>query len=242
MTERILHHDVVVMQPGYMPWLGYFDLACLADDFVIYDDVQFDKGGWRNRNRILNGAGPLWLTVPIVHRHPQEIRNVRIADTVWQAKHLRSIAQLYRRAPCFDEVFPMISRYLNGKRYDWLVDLCVTGHRVFCDLLGVVGRMHLSSELDIPKSGRTERLVEICRRFGASRYVSPDASAAYMGQDLWTAAGIELVYQRYPHPRYRQWETEFVSHLSIVDALMFAGVTAVRGWTGISHGKVRDGV
>jgi len=234
------HFDVAILQPGYLPWLGYFDLVAMADVFVLYDDVQFDKGGWRNRNRVLSGGEPLWLTVPIVQRFPQLITEVRIASKDWQAVHLRSIVQNYGKAPFFEEVFPHLEAYLSGRRYELLLDLCTEGHKLFTRLLGLATKTCLSSELGVDKAGRTERLVAICQKFQATRYISPDAAKAYMVPDLWSKAGIELAYQQYPHPKYPQFSGEFVSHLSVVDAMMFAGPEKVRTWLGISHPKRRQ--
>src|SRR3954463_11038883 len=94
---------LAVLQPGYLPWLGFFDQMRRADAFVYYDDVQFDKNGWRNRNRIKNAHGAQWLTVPVLQkgRAAQRICEVEIDNrTGWARKHIASIAQAYARAPC----------------------------------------------------------------------------------------------------------------------------------------------
>ena len=238
MAER--HFDVAIMQPGYLPWLGYFDLVATADVFVLYDDVQFDKGSWRNRNRIVGPVEPLFLSVPIrtAGRLTQSIRDTELADDRWRRVHLKTIAQTYRRAPFFDWCFPQIDRYLSEKPYRWLLDLCVDGHTALASLLGVTTPMKLSSEIGYQDAGKTQRLVAIARELGASRYVSADASKEYMVESLWDDAGIDIVYQNYPHPAYRQFVEPFQSHLSALDALMFAGPQA-SSFVGISHDKTR---
>ena len=127
MGER--HVDVAIMQPGYLPWLGYFDLVAMADVFVLYDDVQFDKGSWRNRNRIVGRGEPMFLSVPIrtAGRLNQLIRDTEVADERWQRTHLKTIAQTYRHAPFFDWCFPEIEKYLTARPYRWLLDVCVEG-------------------------------------------------------------------------------------------------------------------
>lgn len=234
-----VHRDVAIMQPGYLPWLGYFDLAATADVFVLYDDVQFDKGGWRNRNRILGPRDrPLWLTAPAVTagRLQQSIKDTVLTEDKWQVRHLRSIKQTYARAPFFDWCFPSIDSYLGQRRFKWLLELCLDGHHAIAGLLRLSAPVRLASELGFAGIGRTERLVAICTSLGASRYIAADASQAYMDEPLWARDGLSLVYQRYPHPVYPQFREPFVSHLSIIDALMFVG-PATRGYLGISHPK-----
>jgi len=218
-------HVVTVMQPNYLPWLGYFDLIALADTFVVYDDVQFDKHGWRNRNRLYRHPDPLWLTAPVVTagRMGQDIRDVRLADGTWPEKHLKTVRQVYARAPHFDWCFPALEAYLGGKSYAFLVDLCLDGHRALAQLLALDTPLRLSSELGFRGAGKTERLVAICQALGASRYLATSAGREYLDEPRWTAAGIELAYQDYPHPVYPQFGADFVSHLSVVDALMFVG-------------------
>lgn len=233
------HTDVTIMQPGYLPWLGYFDLVAVADTFVFYDDVHFDKGGWRNRNRILGPQGSAnWLTAPVITagRLSQPIRETALTPDAWQKKHLRTIQQFYSKAPHFDWCFPAIERYLSGKQYRWLIDLCLDGHRVFAKLLNIETPVRLSSELGFAGIGRTERLVAICRSQNATRYIAADASRAYMNEALWQEVGILLTYHNYPHPIYLQRDNRFVSHLSVVDALMFVGPNT-KTFIGISHSK-----
>lgn len=234
------HRDVCILQPGYLPWLGYFDQAAMADVFVLYDDVQFDNGGWRNRNRVLQNGSPLWVTVPVLRTNlfGQLVKDVRIANSHWQTKHLKSIQQLYSRAPFFDWCYSALDEYLTKRKYQWLVDLNVTGHEVLGGLLGIAWNVRMSSSIGYSGEGRTSRLVSICSSLGATRYISSDASATYMEEALWKEAGIELVYQHYPHPKYRQFDHPFVSYLSVVDALMFAGPQSC-DFVGISHSKSR---
>jgi len=229
-----------IMQPNYLPWLGYFDMAACSHLFVIYDNVQFDKHGWRNRNRLLARPAPMWITAPVVTsgHHGQSVRDTRLADGPWQSKHLKSIRQIYGKAPHFDWLFPELEVYLGFRSYRFLVDLNLDGHRLFTRLLGIDTPIRFSSELgaDVMALERTERLVTICTEFGASRYISASASRAYMIESLWTDSGIELHYQDYVHPTYPQPGGAFVSHLSALDALMWEG-PAARQFVGVSVPK-----
>lgn len=229
MAER--HRCVSIMQPGYLPWLGYFNLVAMADVFVIYDDVAYDKNGWRNRNRLLAQGQAQWITVPARHSGlgSQRLNKIRVDDNHWQGKHIKTIRQLYCKAPYFDWAFPELESYLNARPYKWLVDLCLEGHHRLCSMMQIDTPVKLSSELGIDFPGKTERLVEVCQLLGANRYISAAASKAYMNDQLWEDAGIELIYQDYPHPTYSQGSAApFVNHLSVVDALMWVGPDASR--------------
>jgi hypothetical protein len=232
--------NVGIMQPNYLPWLGYFDMVACSHLFVLYDNVQFDKHGWRNRNRLLARPQPLWITAPVMTtgRHGQLVRDTGLIDGPWQEKHLKTIRQIYAKAPYFDWLYPEIQAYLGRRKYRRLVDLNLAGHEMFSRLLDIRTPIRFSSELggDLMRLERTERLVTICQSVNATRYISASASRAYMIEDLWRAAKIELRYQDYQHPVYKQQGEEFTSHLSAVDALMFEGPMAKR-FVGISVPK-----
>lgn len=232
--------NVGIMQPNYLPWLGYFDMVACSHLFILYDSAQYDKHGWRNRNRLLARPEPLWVTAPVMTsgHHGQSVKETRLAKGPWQKKHLKTIRQIYAHAPHFDWLYPELEAYLGGRSYEWLLDLNLDGHRLFTRLLGIDTPIKLASELGLDTIGvePTERLISICRKAGAARYISASASRAYMVERLWPEAGIELRYQDYLHPTYDQPGGSFVSHLSVVDALMFEGAGAKR-FVGISVPK-----
>lgn len=235
------HFDVAILQPGYLPWLGYFDQAALADVFVFFDDVQYVRHTWRNRNRVLNDQTPgwRWLTVPVRGDYQAPIRDIQVADSRWVKKHLRAIGRAYQRAPFFDFCYPVLERYLTTKTWTSLLDLCVQGHLALCELLDIHPATRFSSDLGHAGTGRQARPVLLCRDLGATRFIAGDASRDYNDDALFREAGIELVYQAYPHPSYAQFREPFISHLSVVDALMFAG-PGTRSWAGISHSKTHQ--
>ncbi len=215
---------VAVLQPGYLPWLGFFDQLRRADVFVYYDDVQYDKHGWRNRNRIKTQNGPLWLTVPVRHggeRLPR-IHDVEIdARTPWARKHVASIRQAYAHAPFLDRYLPALEELLQPK-WERLVDLDIACVDLMADWFGLRRRIERSSVLGIG-GDRSERLVNICRHFGASTYVSGDAAQTYLDVNLFERHGITVEWQRYPHPAYPQLHGAFVPHLSALDLLFNCG-------------------
>jgi hypothetical protein len=215
---------VVVLQPGYLPWLGFFDQMRRCDVFVYYDDAQFDKNGWRNRNRIQTAQGPLWLTVPVLQsgRMGQRLCEVEIEHTQpWGAKHLRAIQQSYAKAPYLSAYFPGLEALLKR---DWrlLVDLDLAAVELMCRWFGLERRTLRASTLGIG-GGRSERLLSICRYLGATRYLSGSAAKDYLDVGLFADAGIGVVWQDYSHPIYPQLHNPFVPFMSALDLLLNVG-------------------
>jgi WbqC-like protein len=216
--------SLAVLQPSYLPWLGYFDQIDRADIFVFYDDVQYDKHGWRNRNRLKGPQGPVWITVPIIHggRFGQPINAVEIdRQQDWARKHIAMLHQYYSRAPYSTNYLPELCDVLQR---DWtrLVDLNLATVRLMARWLGVDTRFCLSSELGIGGS-RSERLLALCEHFAAKVYISGDAAQTYLDLDRFGAADIEVVWQNYAHPHYAQRFGEFVPYLSAIDLLCNEG-------------------
>jgi hypothetical protein len=218
---------VVVLQPGYLPWLGFFDQLNRADVFVYYDDVQYDKHGWRNRNRIKTQDGPQWLTVPVRHGDAGFLRIVDVeidGRTPWARKHVASVRQAYARAPFLKRYMPALEELLERK-WERLVDLDLACAALIAGWFGLDRRIERSSALGIDGS-RSERLVNVCRRFGASRYVSGDAAKGYLDVAAFEAHGITVEWQGYPHPTYPQLHGPFVPYLSALDLVLNCGSDA----------------
>ena len=217
----------VVLQPGYLPWIGYFDQLRRADVFVFYDDVQYNKHGWRNRNRIKTQNGPLWLSVPVRHSglgFPL-IRDIEIdRRTPWARKHVSSIKQAYARAPFVRTYLPPLEELLER---DWerLADLDIAIVGLMATWFGLDRPILRSSTLGIGGE-RNERLVAICKHFGATKYLSGDAASVYVDVPLFASHGIEVEWQNYAHPVYPQLHGEFVPFMSAVDLAMNCGPEA----------------
>jgi hypothetical protein len=215
---------VAILQPGYLPWLGFFEQLARSDVFVIYDDVQFDKHGWRNRNRIKSPAGPHWLTVPVLHSGKNLPTNaaVEIDHTQpWARKHLGSIRQFYGRAPHLARYWPELEELLQ-RRWTLLIDLDLALVNLHARWLGLERPLLRSSALGIA-GGQSERLLQHCLHFGATRYLSGSAAREYLDVALFARHGIEVVWQDYVHPVYPQQHGAFVSHLSTLDLLLNCG-------------------
>jgi hypothetical protein len=217
---------IAISQPAYLPWLGYFDLIDQVDSFVLLDSVQFEKQSWQQRNRIKTPTGLQWLTVPVVFRghFGQRIVDVKIRDLKFTRNHLRAIELNYRRAPFFQRYFPEFAEILQSCSGEMLQQLTHQLILWFSGALGVRTKILKSSELEA-EGKRSELLVGLCRLFRAEFYLSPLGSAAYLMDDLqlFSHAGIEVGFQHYEHPKYRQLFPPFQSHASILDLIFNEG-------------------
>lgn len=215
---------LVVLQPGYLPWLGFFDQMKRSDIFVYYDDVQFDKQGWRNRNRIKSPSGPHWLTVPVRHKNldKTQILDIEIDNrSPWVRKQVGTIAQFYAKAPYLDQYLPELEDFLY-QTWDRLVDLDLAVAELMCQWLGLKRKFVRASKLGI-EGEKSSRLVAFCRHFSADRYLSGDSAKNYLDEDLFAANGIRVEWQCYQHPTYRQQHGEFIPYLSALDLLLNEG-------------------
>jgi WbqC-like protein family len=215
---------VVVLQPGYLPWLGFFDQMRRADVFVYYDDVQYDTHGWRNRNRIKTQQGPLWLTVPVRHSGLSKPRILDVAidaRTNWARKHVASIRQAYAAAPFVKQYVPALEQVLT-RSWDRIVDLDLAVTALMAEWLGVRPRIERASLLGID-GGQSERLVNICRHFGATRYLSGSAARDYLDVALFESNGIAVEWQDFTHPVYPQLHGAFLPYMSALDLILNCG-------------------
>ncbi len=216
---------IFVHQPEYIPWLGFFDKLARCDTFVIYDDAQFQHGGFHNRNRIRTKKGWSWLTVPIVHNHPQTIKDVRIAGKDWREKQLRVITHNYEGTPFFDDYFPLIKEAINFD-HELLISLNLHLIKMVADKLSIKVHMVRSSEFPYSGKEKNQKLVSMCRFFGADQYLSGSGGKAYVKENMFAEANIKILWHSYDHPSYRQKFDEFQPNMSIIDLLFNLGPLA----------------
>ncbi len=213
---------LAILQPSYLPWLGYFDQMNRVDTFVYLDDVQFTRRDWRNRNRIRTRTGWMWLTVPVIQKHRQSLKETRIDTSVpWRRKHREAIRCNYAKAPHFETHFPYFDS-LYDRRWTWLLDLCLetTGH--LKKAFTIPARTVKSSELQVDAK-REEKILALCLRLGATHYLSGEAARAYLSTSAFAGHGIDLEFQNYRHPHYPQRHPGFVPYVSAIDLLFNAG-------------------
>jgi WbqC-like protein family len=219
---------VAILQPGFLPWLGFFDQMIRCDVFVYYDDVQFDKHGWRNRNRIKGPSGPQWVTVPILHsgRQGQRILDTEIDNSKnWGRKILATIRQNYALAPYLASYLPEFERLLE-QPWRYLADLDVAAADLMCRWFDIERPVFRSSRLGI-EGGKSSRLLAICQHFSATKYLSGNAGQAYLDGRLFETAGIAVEWQNYSHPAYPQLHGNFISHLSALDMVFNTGPLSI---------------
>ena len=216
---------LVLLQPSYLPWSGAFNQMDSADVFVIYNDAQYTKNDWRNRNRIKTAQGIQWLTVPVFKDGFPLIKDVLIDNSDnWKVKHLKSIKQNYSRAPYFAEYIPIFED-IYSKTWKYLLDLDMAFILVLRKALCIEAQIEFSSSLEL-KGNRIEKLVDCCIKCGATEFLEGHAGKSYLqgeGEQLFKENGINLVYQDYNHPVYPQLYGAFVSHLSVIDLLFNCG-------------------
>jgi hypothetical protein len=172
---------VFVHQPEYIPWLGFFDKLAKCDTFVIYDDAQFQHGGFHNRNRIRTVDGWRWLTVPIVHGHPQTIKDVRIAGASWQRKQKALITQNYEKTPYFKDYYPVVEHVIDAEN-QWLLALDLKLIEEIADVLGIKVNMVRSSHFPYLGEEKNEKLVSMCKFLGADTYLAGSGGKAYVDE------------------------------------------------------------
>jgi len=210
-------------QPQYLPWLGFFDKMDRVDRFVLLDSVQYKKNEWQNRNRIRTATGWQWLTVPVHYRFPMTIREVEIDEIgSWRRKHREALRIQHARCSFRDTVLPEMDA-LFDEPYPSLAALNLKVIRLLARLLGVRTPLLLASEVPGLPEGADERLIALCRHFGASDYLAGQGGAAYMDLAAYAAAGVRVSFQSFRHPVYAQAYTGFEANLSAIDMILNCG-------------------
>ncbi|PWH14915.1 MAG: hypothetical protein DDG60_06855 [Anaerolineae bacterium] len=223
--------NVVILQPSYIPWRGYFDQIRRADLFVFYDDVQYDKRGWRNRNQIKTSQGKQWLTIP-VHSSGSTagllIKDVHIDwSKPWAVSHWKALTFAYGRAPYFRKYAPFLEPFYarhDPLLADFTIDLTIALARE----LGITHtRFVRSSELPGITGAKTDRLIQVLQAVGASHYISGPSARDYIEPEKFAQAGITLEYMEYKYPEYPQLYPPYDPFVSILDLLFMTGDRAL---------------
>jgi WbqC-like protein family len=219
---------LAVLQSNYIPWKGYFDLIASVDEFVLYDDMQFTKNDWRNRNKIKTPTGLQWLSVPVGIDITRRIRDVELKDSAWQAKHWKTLAANYGRAPHFESLSRVFAPLYLERTHHTLSGLNRTLIEAVCSVLGIKTRITNSWDYQLSE-GKTERLVDLCRQTGATSYTSGPAARDYLKAEQFAAAGVQLEWFDYSgYPEYPQLWGKFEHSVSVLDLLFNCGPEAPR--------------
>lgn len=214
-------------QPQFAPWLGFFDKLDSVDVFVLLDNVQFKKNEWQNRNRVKAAEGPQWLTVPVSFHFGDKISEVRIAQgNNWRHRHRQTLKTCYSRAPYFQEIFTLYDEIVSCE-WNKLCELNIALLQALTSRLGIGTRIAIASEMDSLPKDRDERLIELCRRFGADTYLAGAGGLGYMRVDRFRETEVTVDFQDYQHPAYEQLFGEFLPQLSVLDLLFNYGTKSL---------------
>lgn len=216
---------VVISQPMLFPWPGMLEQVALADVFVHYDDVQFVRKSFTRRVQVKTPQGPAWLTVPT----RSHARDTLIADLLtddgqdWRASALRLLSQNYARAPHADTMLALVQAVLN--RPDGpLAPLLIDGLELLAERFGLAATTRFVASSDLGVSGRaSQRILDICRALGASRYVTGMGGLGYLDHAAFDDAGVAVEYMDYVRAPYPQLWGEFDPHVSALDLLANCG-------------------
>jgi hypothetical protein len=219
-----------IMQPYFIPYIGYWQLMNVVDRYVVYDDVNFIKGGWINRNRILVNGEPKYFNIPMLGASPFKLINevgVNHDGNVVN-KNLRILEAAYSKAPYYGDVMPLMDRILHCG-CDNLAAYITESFKVICQYLGITTELVISSELDKDCSLKgQEKVLEICGRLGAAEYYNAIGGVELYSKDAFKARGITLHFLKTGNVTYRQFGGDFQPNLSIVDVMMFNPVEQIR--------------
>jgi len=225
--------NCVILQPSYIPWRGFFHQVYKADLFVFYDDVQYDKRGWRNRNQIKTTRGLQWLSIPVFNKGAQTqhipINQIQICwDRPWNYEHWTSIKMAYSKAPFFKQYEGKISEFYEQKP-DMLSDFTINFSIYLARELGIHHTQFCrSSEQAGIEGTKTDRLISILKSVNATHYISGPSAIDYIETEKFEASGISIEYMSYDYPIYPQLYPPFEPQVSIIDLLFMTGPEALK--------------
>lgn len=230
---------IAICQSNYIPWKGYFDLIACADEFILYDHVQYTKNDWRNRNKIKTQQGTLWLTIPVLHKGKfgQSVEETKTSNNIWRKKHWKTLEANYKKAPYFDLYLETLQKLYLDDQDLMLSDINYKFITTICDFLGINTRVTFSHDYDLP-GGKTENLVAICRQLNATQYLTGPSAENYLNEQLFKSHNISVRYADYSnYNEYNQLYPPFEHSVSILDLLFCQGPDATN-YMKFTHGTI----
>lgn len=212
---------IAIMQPYIFPYIGYFQLVQAVEMFVFYDDVNYIKGGWINRNRILINNQPSYVTIPLKGASPNKlICEIEFIDS--KRKFLTSIKIAYSKAPFFELVYPIIEEIFMIDSLS-ISDLAIKSITKISEYLGINTKFEVSSKSygETKKTERSERLISICNKNNIQNYINPLGGSELYNKDYFLSKGISLSFLKSHISKYKQYNEDFIEGLSIIDVMMF---------------------
>lgn len=237
---------IAIIQSNYIPWKGYFDIINFVDEFILYDDAQYTRRDWRNRNKIKTPYGLMWLSIPVEvkGKYFQKINETMISNPEWNRRHWATIAHNYSNAKHFRDYRELFEELYLGTDAKLLSEVNYRFLSAICRLLHIKTKMTWSMEYHI-EGERTEKLISICKQTGAVEYLSGPSAKDYIDEELFKEEGITLRYMDYSgYPEYRQLSQPFDHTVSIIDLIFNEGPAAAAfmksfGSSGMSIAEAR---
>lgn len=215
---------IAILQSNYIPWKGYFDMIAAVDELIIFDDMQYTRRDWRNRNQIKTPQGVQWLTVPVKvkGKYHQSIRDTEIDGREWMMDHWKAINQNYRRAQCFNEISTWLEPLYTNK-FTHISELNRSFIQAVCHYLEIKTIISNSWDYSLTE-GKTERLVNLCQQAKGTEYISGPAAKDYIDENVFAEQNIRLTWFDYSgYIQYPQLWGEFIHNVSILDLLFNCG-------------------
>jgi hypothetical protein len=222
---------LAIMQPYIFPYIGYFQLMNVVDEFILYDNIEFTKKGWINRNRILINNSDAYITLPL--KKDSDYLNVkdRYLAEVWlteRKKILNIIKQAYYKSPYFNTVYPIIEKCLLMDEMN-LFQFILNSLQILKEYLNISTPIIISSTLDIDHKLKAEKkVIEICKIREADTYINSIGGTALYTKNDFKQQGIKLCFLKTGDIQYRQFNNDFVPHLSIIDVMMFNSIDEIK--------------
>ncbi len=221
---------VAIVQSNYIPWKGYFDLINSVDEFILYDDMQYTRRDWRNRNKIKTSNGLKWLTIPVHTKgnYFQSIKEITVSDQDWKTQHWKTLTYTYNKAAYFNEFKDTFKELYVNCQEQYLSKINKLFLRAICKILDIRTVISWSMDYHLVE-GKTERLVDLCKQSGATSYLSGPQARSYIDESLFRDANIELAYIDYSYyPEYKQLFPPFDHAVSILDLIFNQGQNATQ--------------
>jgi hypothetical protein len=215
---------VTILQPSFVPYLGFFSLASKCNIWIHLDNVQYTKRDWRNRNYLAGKNGKFQITIPVLSKNTKIIKDIKIDySTSWSKKIIRSIYLNYNKCFFFQEYFYNIENIFN-KKYSFLIDVNLDFFNFFCQILKIHPQIFFASESKVPDHGKSEYLMNLCLKYKATQFNEGIKGMNFLNEDIFHAKNIKVNFFDYQITEYKQSNsTSFIPYLSIIDAVMNLG-------------------
>ena len=220
---------IAILQSNYIPWKGYFDMINMVDEFILYDDVQYTKNDWRNRNQIKTSQGVKWITIPVRQTGlSQLIKETKVQDKRWRKKHWATISQTYAKAKYFKKYKDIFEKLYLDDDEEYLSQINYKFIMAINEILGIKTKIRWSSEFDYGE-GQTEKLLKICQACDADIYINGPAAKDYFDEELFNKNNIQVEWMDYNgYPEYNQLFPPFEHGVSIIDLIFNEGSNATK--------------